>query len=604
MEYRDNREFSRSHNDGQRMSKAAKRRRRRRRKILQAVIPVAVAVILIVVILIVGIKTGLFDSFTYSSSKADLNSYFRCTGLNEATIIRDGEITDERMTVRDGHLYVDSEIVDDNYNDNFYYEAAQNSLLYTTGKGIYMAKADNTGYSLAGNVTPTDYVVCYMNGEKLMICLDYVKLFTNMEIRLFGGGKEPYRAEIRTQWGSDVVADITKDEVAIRIQADKQSDILEEMSEGDKVVVVASENEDWMKVTTADLITGFIEKKYLSDSYEMAQTPVNDVEPISVASVADYSKAVVLAWHNVTTVDAAKYLDDYIKYLDNINTISPTWFALSDNEGTVESIASENYVSKCHDKGIKVWGVVDNITYPDVSSYTVLSDPDKRAHVIEQVISLSLQYNLDGINVDFEQLSQDAGPAFVQFVRELSLKAHEQNLVVSVDNYVPQGYTMHYNRKEQGVFADYVIIMGYDEHTSGSEEPGSVASIDFVLNGIEQTLAEVPANKVINAVPFYTRYWSVDSNGAINDMQTLPMATGLETVRKSGVEATWDELTNQNYAQWQESGNTKMIWLEDADSLRSKMEVMKTQGVNGVAVWQLAYSTDSAWEVINEYFTP
>lgn len=585
-------------------SKAQRRRRRRRKKILQAVIPVAVAIILIGVVALVSVKSGLFDDWGYSSKKADLNKHFKCLSDDTASVIRDGEVTDEKLKVKDNHLYLDIDQISETLNSNFYWEEVSNRLLYTTGEGVYSASPDATMYSLDGVGTQTGYIVCYKDGEKLMIALDYVKLFTDFEANLYGGGGQPYRCELRKEWGNEVVADIVKDSIAIRETADKEGNILKEMREGNTVVILAAENENWTKVMTDDLITGYVENKHLGDSYDRAQTPVTGAKVVTVSSVADYSKPVVLAWHNVTTEDSAGFLEDYNSYLGNINTISPTWFALSDNEGTVASIASSKYVEMCHEKGLKVWGLIDNMTYPEVSSFTVMSDPDKRAHVISQLLDLAAQYNLDGINVDFENLTKDAGPHFVQFIRELCLEAHKQNLVISVDNYVPQGYTMHYDRKTQGVFADYVIIMGYDEHTSGSEEAGSVASIDFVLNGIEETIKDVPKNKVINALPFYTRYWSVDSNGIITDMQTLPMAKGEETVAAAGVTPVWDDATAQNYAEWSSEGVTKKIWLEDEDSLKAKLDVMTSHDIGGVAVWQLAYSTDMGWAVINNHYAP
>lgn len=587
-----------------RSSKEQRRRRRRRKKILQAVIPVGVAVILIGVIGVVSFKSGLFEDWGYSSEKADLNSYFRVVSADEATVVRDNEVSDEKIKVKDDHLYLNLEQVDEQLNSNFYYEETSGRLLYTTGDGVYTVSPNEDRYSLNGQATQLGYNACYKEGDNLMVALDYVKIFTDFEADLFGGSGEPYRCEIKTTWGNDVVADVEKDEVAIRDKADKEGKILKEVRKGATVKIVASENENWMKVMTDDLITGYIENKHIGESYERPETPVTGAKAINVSTVADYSKPLVLAWHNVTTKDSAGFLDDYSKYLGDINTISPTWFALADNEGTIASIASTAYVSKCHEKGLKVWGLVDNMTYPDVSTFTVMSDPDKRAHVISQLLSLASEYSLDGINVDFENLTKDAGPHFVQFVRELSLEAHKQNLVISVDNYVPQGYTMHYDRKTQGNFVDYVIIMGYDEHTSASEEAGSVASLDFVLNGIEETLKDVPANKVVNALPFYTRYWSVDSAGAIAEMQTLSMAKGKETVDAAGAEVKWDDETGQNYAEWTADGLTKKIWLEDEDSLKAKVDVMSSHNIGGVAVWQLAYSTEMGWAVINDTYKP
>ena len=572
---------------------------------LQATIPVVIAIVLMGIIGLVAYNTGLFDEFGYSETKADLNEYFRTSPeeINSvATVIQDCEVTDEKITVKDGRLYVPYETVTQQYNPNFYWEPTEDSLLYTTGDGVYKAKCTETFYTLDGTGIQAGYQTCYKEGDTVMVCLDYVKVFTNIEVRLYGGGKEPYRTLIRTSWDKDVVADVTDDDVAIRLVADKEGAILKELRKGSTVVVVSSEDEKWMKVMSEDLLTGYIETKHLGEKYDRPQTPVTNVAPISVKMVADYSEPIVLAWHNVTGDSSTGSLKDCEKFLKYINVISPTWFALSDNEGSIASIASAGYVETCHSKGIKVWGLVSNLTYPEVSTSAVLSDPSKRAYMIEQIIALASQYKLDGINLDFESISSEDGAAYVQFIREFCLKAHERDLVVSVDNYVPKEYTSHYNRSEQGVFADYVIIMGYDEHTSASDEPGSVASIDFVTEGIEKTLEEVPKEKVINGLPFYTRFWTVDGNDMILDMQTLPMSKGAETVAAAGAVAEWDDKTGQNYAQWTDGQNINKIWLEDVQSLSAKLDVMKAHDIAGAAVWQLAFGTDEAFALIDGYY--
>ena len=435
-----------------------------------------------------------------------------------------------------------------------------------------------------------------------MVCLDYVRIFTNFDYKLYGGGGEPYRACVKTEWGTDVVADVIEDDIAVRTVADKEGDILKKLRKGNTVVIVASENEKWVKVTTDDLITGYVETKHLGEKYDRPETPVTDVAPITVTTVADYAQPVILAWHNVTNENSAQYLKENEKFLPYINTISPTWFALADNEGTVESIASSSYVETCHAKGLKVWGLVSNLTYPEVSLGEILPYPEKRDYVTEQLLNYAAQYNLDGINIDFESVPSDVGPSYIQFIREFSLKAHAKNLVVSVDNYVPKEYSMHYNRKEQGIFADYVIIMGYDEHTAASEEAGSVASLDFVMEGIEKTLEEVPKEKIVNALPFYVRYWIVDDNENILDMQTLTMTKGLETVTAAGAVPEWNEASGQNYAEWKTPEGTNKIWLEDIKSIQAKLDVMKAHDIGGAAVWQLAFGTEEAFQIIDEYY--
>lgn len=583
-------------------SKESRRRRRRRRKILQAVLPVVIAIALIGIILLVAKSTGLFDDWGYSSKMADLNGYFKTTSDDTASVVENGEVTDDKITVRDGKLYIPYETVIEKYNENFYWEQTDDRLLYTTGDGVYAAKLQDNYYTLDGNGTQTGYQICYKNGETLMVCLDYVRIFTNFDYKLYGGGGEPYRACVKTEWGTDVVADVIEDDIAVRTVADKEGDILKKLRKGNTVVIVASENEKWVKVTTDDLITGYVETKHLGEKYDRPETPVTDVAPITVTTVADYAQPVILAWHNVTNENSAQYLKENEKFLPYINTISPTWFALADNEGTVESIASSSYVETCHAKGLKVWGLVSNLTYPEVSLGEILPYPEKRDYVTEQLLNYAAQYNLDGINIDFESVPSDVGPSYIQFIREFSLKAHAKNLVVSVDNYVPKEYSMHYNRKEQGIFADYVIIMGYDEHTAASEEAGSVASLDFVMEGIEKTLEEVPKEKIVNALPFYVRYWIVDDNENILDMQTLTMTKGLETVAAAGAVPEWNEASGQNYAEWKTPEGTNKIWLEDIKSIQAKLDVMKAHDIGGAAVWQLAFGTEEAFQLIDEYY--
>lgn len=583
-------------------SKESRRRRRRRRKILQAVLPVVIAIALIGIILLVAKSTGLFDDWGYSSKMADLNGYFKTTSDDTASVVENGEVTDDKITVRDGKLYIPYETVIEKYNENFYWEQTDDRLLYTTGDGVYAAKLQDNYYTLDGNGTQTGYQICYKNGETLMVCLDYVRIFTNFDYKLYGGGGEPYRACVKTEWGTDVVADVIEDDIAVRTVADKEGDILKKLRKGNTVVIVDSENEKWVKVTTDDLITGYVETKHLGEKYDRPETPVTDVAPITVTTVADYAQPVILAWHNVTNENSAQYLKENEKFLPYINTISPTWFALADNEGTVESIASSSYVETCHAKGLKVWGLVSNLTYPEVSLGEILPYPEKRDYVTEQLLNYAAQYNLDGINIDFESVPSDVGPSYIQFIREFSLKAHAKNLVVSVDNYVPKEYSMHYNRKEQGIFADYVIIMGYDEHTAASEEAGSVASLDFVMEGIEKTLEEVPKEKIVNALPFYVRYWIVDDNENILDMQTLTMTKGLETVTAAGAVPEWNEASGQNYAEWKTPEGTNKIWLEDIKSIQAKLDVMKAHDIGGAAVWQLAFGTEEAFQIIDEYY--
>ena len=192
-----------------------------------------------------------------------------------------------------------------------------------------------------------------------------------------------------------------------------------------------------------------------------------------------------MAWHQVTTKEANNNVANVIAATKGLNVISPTWFYLNDNDGNLMDLASTDYVDYCHSQGIDVWALVNNLENDEADSTEVLTHTSKRKKMANQLIAAAIQYNLDGINLDFEALPQEAGDAYVQFIRELSLKCENNGIILSVDNYVPMEYNRFYNRREQANFADYIIIMGYDEHYAGSDE-GSVASIGFVEEGIKR----------------------------------------------------------------------------------------------------------------------
>ena len=355
--------------------------------------------------------------------------------------------------------------------------------------------------------------------------------------------------------------------------------------------------------------------------------PVTDVVDEAIPQNG-LGKPVILAWHNTVGNSGADAIASVLAGAQGINVIAPTWFTITDNEGNIESIGDKSYVDICHNAGVKVWGVFDNLQFLEVKSFEVFSSASRRAHVIDQLINYAAEYGLDGINVDVETIPTESGEHFAQLIREMSIACRQHGLTLSVDNYVPMGFNDHYNRPEQGVFADYVIIMGYDEHYNGSEEAGSVASIGYVKSGIENTLEHVPADKVINAVPLYTRLWietpktqekiEEELTASIDDMgnqtlaeedvvpytlevQTLKMADGTATANAHG-NVKWDEETQQNYATWQAGGKTYEIWLEDRESLIAKLGVMKENNLAGVAAWQVNYAEDYVWDLFRSTF--
>ena len=536
---------------------------------MKKIIPVLIAVVLIIVVAAIGFGTMLLDKYSYSKERADLTEYFGVRGDDDVPIILQDEQVEEHAKLWDGVCYFDFATVHKYFNDRFYEDKKESLLLYALPDVVVSTEIGSQSVSVGGDGSSRDYVIARYEGDTLYVAADFVKEYSNFSYTLY---TEPNHMQVYTQWDERQVAVITKD-TQVRYQGGIKSDILTDVSKGDKVVVLET-METWSKVKTEDY-----------------------VEPVYQSNTRDHK--INLAWHAVASAAGNDTLSEMMAGTKSINVISPTWFALSDNEGNFTSNATAGYVSQAHSMGLEVWGLVDNFTNEGVDTYEVLAGTSTRSHLISGLIAAALEYDLDGINVDFENISLDAGEPFIQFIRELSIPCRQHGIVLSVDNYVPMGYTDHYNRKEQGIVADYVIIMGYDEHYRGSETAGSVASINFVEKGIADTVAQVPAHKVINAIPFYTRIW--ETNGTTVDSQAVGMEIAQQYVREHGITTVWNEETCQNYGEYQSDGSLFQVWLEDSDSIRVKLNIMSKYGIAGVAEWKLGFEVDSIWDVIEEY---
>ena len=564
---------------------------------MKKIIPVLVAIVLILIIAAVGFGTVLIDKYSYSKERADLNSYFGITGEDDVPIILQDAQIEEHARIWDNVCYFDFATVHLYFNDRFYEDRAENLLLYTTPDAIIRTDIGSTVYETStGESQDAGYVIARYEGDVLYVAADYVKQYANFSYELF---TEPYRMQIYTQWEEQQVADITRD-TQVRYQGGIKSDILTDAAQGDRVIIL-EEMENWTKVKTQDAFIGYVENKRLSEKYVEEPVPVTDyVEPEYASQTRDHK--INLAWHAVYSVEGNDTLTGLLSTTQSVNVICPTWFILTDNAGNFSSLASESYVSKAHEMGLEVWGLISNLSDSvTVDMYELLSRTSTRTYLIENLVSTALAYGLDGINIDFEHISDKTGEAFIEFIRELSIPCRANGIVLSIDNYVPMGFNRHYHREEQGIVADYVIIMGYDEHYSDSEEAGSVASINFVENGIAKTVEEVPPEKVINGIPFYTRIW--ETNGTTVTSQVVNMEMAAEYLNNHGIEKQWDEETCQNYGEYQSGNSYFQVWLEDADSIRVKLSVMDQYQIGGVAEWRLGLEEPMVWEVIAEYMS-
>ena len=589
--------------------KSAARTSKKRKKRKKRISPVLI--ILLLLILVAGLVGGalVWTKYGPTKEKYDLNEYYGIESEEQVGVTINNEVVGAQAMMSDGTFYLSYEVVRDYLNERFYWDSNENLLLYTLPREMVRVGVGSKDYTISKETKSEDYVILKTNGSTAYIAIDFVQQYTNMDYQIY---ESPDRVMIVSEFGETKTA-IAKSDTPVRLKGGLKSPVLTELKKGDKVTVI-EQIDDWKKVRTEDGIIGYMRASRLrKEVTEITSREFTEEEFTSITS----DKTINLAWHQVTSQTANSTVLETIASTKGLTTISPTWFSVADNSGNLNSIASVEYVNYAHQAGIDVWALVDNFGQ-NIDQMELLSHTSARENLENQLISEALKSRIDGINVDFEQIPTEVGEHYIQFIRELSVKCRLNDLVLSVDNYVTKGYNKHYHKKEQGIVADYIIIMGYDEHYSGSYEAGSVASYDYVKEGIEETLKEVPAKKVISAVPFYTRLWrevpkteeelaeQEGTEAAQYPMkvtsEALGMKDALDKVNGAGATAVWDDTVKQNYAEWTGSdGATYKIWLEDSASLEKKLELMKTNKLAGTAAWKLGFETSDIWELILKY---
>ena len=539
--------------------------------------PVIAVAVLVILVAILGIVTHVVMKYIPSSEKMDLNEYYGEMADGEIALVIGTEKLEERGLVDGDRVYLPLDVVNTYLNQRYYWDSANQQILYATPSELTSVSAS----SEAGDKV-------WVKDDKVYLNLTYVQEFTDLDAYIT---KDPYRIAIQYKFKNIKTVTVKKN-TSIRYRGGIKSAILTSAKKGEQLRLI-EEMENWDQVATDDGYIGYIDKKMVGEAEKTKFERSFKKEQYSYLTM---DSKINMVWHQVTSTDANAYFADATANMTGVNVISPTWFYLTDTSGNIASIASADYVSQAHEKGLQVWGLIDNFTQ-EVSTTETLSSTAARQNIISQLIQAAQDVGMDGINVDFESLSEDVGIHFLEFLRELSIECHKNNLVLSVDNPVPEDFTSHYDRAEQGRVVDYVIIMGYDEHYVGSEA-GSVASLPWVEQGIQDTLEEVPAERVINAIPFYTRLWRTTGGNVTSE--AIGMDQAQQTIAESNVETYWDKTTSQNYGKYDIDNSTYQIWLEDAQSVAEKVKLVSKYDLAGVSAWKLGFENNGIWQVISD----
>lgn len=551
--------------------------------------PVLVVLILIVLVGAAGVVSFLINRYKPGTEYMAGNEYFNLTDENSVALIQNGELLEEQAVLIGGEPYAAYTYVESQLNSCFYWDEETKGILLTTSGGVQTLLPGDAAVAKTPGGQPA---VQQESDGTVYISLDVVKEYTDLDYAYYSN---PNRVVIRNEWDGVEQATVQSDTAQVRQKGGIKSLILADVQKGDTLLYL--ENLDnWCKVMTADGYTGYIQTEDISEPEAIeARTAKKD----SYERITRDHK-INLVWHQSTSTESNDAMAEMTAEMTGVNVISPTWFSVTDETGTISSLASADYVKLAHDAGREVWGLIDNFNEA-FDETTDLAYASVRSRIIEQLLAEAASCGMDGINVDFENLKEAGIPHYLQFLRELTSAAHAQNLVVSVDTPVPQAYTMYYQRGEQARFVDYMIVMAYDEHFAGSEEAGSVSSLPFVQQAVEEMTRVMPADQVICGIPFYTRVWTEKFGQSAITSEVLGMDGAKNYAKENQMTETWDASLGQNVATVETSDARYTIWMEDEQSMEEKLKVIQSADLAGVAEWKLGFECADVWSLISEY---
>lgn len=573
--------------------------------IKKRIVPILAVVGVLCLILLITLGGKLFQKYSPSKEHLDLSEYYGIESDSQVAITLNNEVSTQFAILIDDHVYLDYAFVHDIINERFYWDTNENILLYTTSDNIISANAESSSYLVGKSSNDHGHLIVRATASSAWIDIDFVKMFSDFTYTYY---EEPSRLVITNEWKEISTAVLGKD-TEVRLKGGIKSPILTQVQKGDILTILESD-ETWTKVCTTDGIVGYVKSNKVKKT--STQTLVSEYEPETFQHIS-MGKQVNLLWHPVFSEAANESISSVLSETKGVNVVSPTWFKLKDNDGNISSLASSSYVSYCHSQGVKVWGLVKNMDLEsaDIDISYILTHTSSRQNLVNQIIAQALQYNLDGINIDFELLSEaKIGDGYIQFLRELSIKCQNNDLVLSTAVLVPTSYNMVYRYEEQANFVDYICLMTYDQHWGQDSGEGSVAGLDWVEEGITNALAEnVPSEQLVLGIPFYTKLWkltpttdeSAEEQTYMISFQNLGLTSAKKWMQENISDPVWLEDCGQWYGETVKDTITYKMWLEDGDSIEQKLTLLQEYKLGGMAFWSSELDNSEIWDRIIKY---
>ncbi|ACB84085.1 glycosyl hydrolase family 18 protein [Natranaerobius thermophilus] len=559
-----------------------------KKTVLKFNIPTLILGLIIFILILASLLTYLY--LTPSRQKVEPYPDSEQTRL----IYEDQDLGTENTALVEDEVYLSKSFIEKSLDPYIYYDDQGDYITITTKNKFFQMQTDNLTAAVNDEERELQFSPKLIQGEPFLpsdileelypITVqhnqdDNLVLIDNLEKQVLKG----YAKENETR---------VREEPSIR------TGIIESLDKQSKITIY-HQSGDWFFIRTEKGYLGYVQSSDITlDELSIREKHIedDDVDPPS----RPFGEPINLTWEHVISENPNP---NDLPDLPGVNVISPTWFHLQDPEGNIVNQADKSYVNWAHDNDMQVWGLFSNNFDPDLTS-EFLEDPEARRNAIEQILLYSDIYNLDGINLDFENIHIDDRDAYTQFVREISPFLREQGLVVSIDvTFISQSenWSLSYDRHAFSKTVDYIMVMAYDEHWGDSPVAGSVSSLPWVEENLEEILSVVPNDQLILGIPFYTRLWEEEKNDD-GSISVSSSAYGMEQIKNilenNDADITFDDDTKQYYAEYEDNDTRYRTWLETEESIKKRLNLVHEYNLAGVASWRRGFEKEEIWEVI------
>ena len=496
----------------------------------------------------------------------------------------------KEILIKEGEIYISKQDLG-NFFDKYIYEENETQKIITT----YNKKIAEIGFDQnIININGTDKTTqahAIKEGDTIYLPIEELTDVYDIEISY----KPDTKVLVIDSLSRGQVKAVVNGNVSVKSSTNFIAKTVDRIKKGELCYLISEENGK-ARIRTENGKLGYVNSNKISNKVTVRQ----DME-----EEKQIEGKVNLVWDYYSQVATAP--DRTGTKIDGVNVVSPAFFNMN-TEGVIEEnigTRGQAYLDWAHSNNCKVWPMVQNSGDGMLSATSrVMNSYEKRKEVIEQIVNLCIEYKLDGINLDFENMKKEDKDLYSRFIIELMPRMKELGLVLSVDVTAPDGsdtWSLCFDRHVIGDVADYIIFMGYDEYGASSTKAGTTAGLDWVELSLKKFLEteEIESDKIVLAVPLYTRLWTEDSNGNLIDQVVVSMKDIDDTI-PSDVERKWDEDLQQYYVEYSEDGNTKKMWIEDLTSLKAKTDLISKYKLGGIASWEKGMETDEVWKLFEE----